>query len=161
MSNYPPNQYGGDNYGQQGQGYYPPQQGYGGPPPQGYYPPQVSTTRMQHRDSATLHSVLSNLKRLPTDDANTRNDLAAATRLRPAAIWSTPASIRPAGLPSPLQPAAPAGPVPWRSRLRPSPRPRPLALPAAAAIPGRRERLILRLRTGPVPAGIPSRPWRS
>lgn len=43
MSNYPPNQYGGDNYGQQGQGYYPPQQGYGGPPPQGYYPPEVST----------------------------------------------------------------------------------------------------------------------
>lgn len=45
MSHYPPNQYGGDNYGQQGQGYYPPQQGYGGPPPQGYYPPEVSMTQ--------------------------------------------------------------------------------------------------------------------
>lgn len=44
MSHYPPNQYGGDNYGQPGQGY-PPQQGYGGPPPQGYYPPEVSTAQ--------------------------------------------------------------------------------------------------------------------
>jgi len=53
MSHYggPPNQYGGDYYGQQGhqgqgQGYYPPQQGHSGPPPQGYYPPDVS-----HRDN--------------------------------------------------------------------------------------------------------------
>lgn len=45
MSNYgPPNNYGDANYGQQGQGYYPPHQDQGSLPQQQFYNLSVSMT---------------------------------------------------------------------------------------------------------------------